>query len=221
MTDDRSPFQWPRSSQSSLRSTFAGFGLSVLERCCGLTRLARLHEQIGPVLDPLAYVDEALRRLGVTVDVNEREADRIPRCGRTLVVSNHPFGLLDGLLLLRVLLRVRPDVRVLANELLARIPALAATILPVDVLGREGGGVVNRRALRAAIDFVETGGLLAVFPSGAVAHAKLRRPGVHEDSWHSSIARDARTRPSFRSTSTAATARCSRPRGSSTPASAR
>ena len=50
-----------------------------------------------------------------------------------MCVSNHPLGGLDGLVILKALLEVRPDVRIVANDVLLALEGLAELFLPVDV----------------------------------------------------------------------------------------
>ena len=86
--------------------------------------------------------------LNVSIQVSDVDLMRIPRKGPTLVVANHPCGILEGAVLATVLQRLRPDVRFLTNALLGSIPEIRDLVIPVDVLSTSaaGGGQQLRTA---------------------------------------------------------------------------
>jgi putative hemolysin len=96
-----------------------------------------------------------------------------------VVVANHPFGGLDGLLLAQLLLQRRVDVRVLVNRHLARISELQDLFISVDIFGGRKAARENASGLRRALRWVEQGGALAMFPAGEVSHSLTREAGAH------------------------------------------
>lgn len=73
------------------------------------------------------------RRYGIGLDIVSGSLGGIPREGPLVVVANHPYGILDGLVLGRVLSeRRRGDFRVLAHRVFTRAPGLDRIILPVS-----------------------------------------------------------------------------------------
>jgi putative hemolysin len=119
------------------------------------------------------FFSRALRELRIAVEVDAPGGHRIPEKGPVVVVANHPFGAVDGLALLDVLTRARPDVRVLANHLLAAIPDLREHVLTVDAFGGAGAKRRNVAALREALARLRAGACLCVFPAGEVAHTQV------------------------------------------------
>ena len=89
-----------------------------------------------------------LEDLGVSWNCAAEDMARIPRSGAVVVVANHPFGLVEGAILGVLLQRVRPDVKFLANSLLAGIQGLEDCLIPVDPFG--GAAKANWRGLRRA-----------------------------------------------------------------------
>src|SRR4029434_689394 len=79
--------------------------------------------------------DAVLEALEVKYSVVDSDLAKIPETGPVVVVSNHPFGMLDGLVLDAVLRRRRPDVKLLANSLLCGIPEMQSRFVPIDVFG--------------------------------------------------------------------------------------
>ena len=159
----------------------------LLERVLALDELNRFYDRVsaGPAE---SFLDRALTELGVSCRVSESDLARVPARGPLLVVANHPFGAIEGIVLAVLLRRVRPDVRIMVNFLLSRIPELRELFICVDPFGGGRSAEHNHRPMRQALRWLAGGGALAVFPAGEVAHLKLGR-GVIEPPWNNSIAR--------------------------------
>ena len=106
-----------------------------------LTQLLRLlfnerqfkyFESQYPHLKGFEFAEQVLEFFDFSFTVRETEREKIPRQGRVVIVANHPIGSLDGLALLKLMREVRPDVRVVANDLLMAIKPLQPVLLPVD-----------------------------------------------------------------------------------------
>ena len=141
--------------------------------------------------DPAGTVDKLLALLDITWSFDAAELAHVPRTGAVLAVANHPFGLLEGAILAAVLPRVRPDVRILTNSLLAGIPELCERCIFIDPFGHKNSAAGNAAALRDCLAWMSSGGLLATFPAGEVAHVDFRNGVVADPPWHASIARVA------------------------------
>jgi Acyltransferase len=98
-----------------------------LDGLLGLRALQRCYES----LPPGDFVTEALKHLDIEVHVDQIEG--LPRQGPAIVVVNHPTGAMDGLVLLSAIRRLRPDVRVLGNQWLTRIPEMRPWTIPLDL----------------------------------------------------------------------------------------
>lgn len=140
-----------------------GFGRAV-DALLGLRALQQHYESL-PAGD---FVEQTLVRLGVRTEATGVE--HFPAHGPIIVVANHPTGALDGLVLLHALRHVRPDVRVLGNEWLTRIPEMRDRTIPVDLYARHPGRHVG--PIRQARRWLTTGGALVIFPAGAVARGR-------------------------------------------------
>ena len=160
-----------------------------LERATGLAELGERYRRAeeAPTLDE--FVDRCLDELGIGWDANELDLARIPRTSGSIVIANHPFGAAEGIILLAMLRRVRPDVKVLANYLLGRLTTLRPLLLSVDPFGGPGAPVASLRGLREAVRFVKGGGMLAIFPAGEVAHYDPKAGAVVDPPWSTSLAR--------------------------------
>jgi putative hemolysin len=133
--------------------------------------------------------DDILRELQIESKVSPEDLKKIPASGPVIAVSNHPFGLLDGMLLSTLLSRVRPDLRVLTNHMLGELPELARLGIFIDPFDRPESRLANGRALKQAIAHVKKGGMLLVFPAGEVAHFDFRAAAIRDPQWRSTAAR--------------------------------
>lgn len=133
-----------------------------------------------------AFVEATLGRLELHYDVDAGAPARIPATGPLLIVANHPCGGLDALALLDMVGRVRRDVRIVANEVLALVEPLAELLLPVCVFGGSAGAASLRRVERALRD----GECVIVFPAGEVS--RLGPRGVRDPRWRPGFLRFAR-----------------------------
>lgn len=161
------------------------------ERLLGLPELERLRHaaQQGSDSDACTFLSRALDLMHVDLEVSAQDLGRIPATGPTVVVANHPFGAIEGMALARALLGVRPDVRVLVNFILGRIPELRDLFFLVDPFETAASPRRSLAALRQAIRWVGDGGMLMIFPSGEVSHLDLRRRRVRDPRWLPTAAR--------------------------------
>ena len=138
------------------------------------------------------FAEDALRVMGVRLQCDEGFAEAIPKEGPLVIVSNHPFGGIDGLALMLALLPHRPDVKVLVNSILGIFPELRQCCLPLDILsGTAEAFAVNTSSLRNASSHLQQGGAVAFFPSGTVSHWQ-RGKGVVDPEWQMAAARLAK-----------------------------
>ncbi len=162
--------------------------IKCLEKLTALNHLERTYRSLPPASDPGGFVQEALRTLGVRPTVYGSKAS-FPPSGPVLVVANHPFGGLEGLLVARLLLDVRPDVKIMANALLENIPEMASLIIGVDPFGQRESKKRNVVPLRRCMAWLKEGGALVVFPSGTVSHFHVRKRRITDPPWSPSIGR--------------------------------
>ena len=107
-----------------------------IEKLLRLDRLDRLWEDV-PGADNRLIADHPLALLNVHTQVSERDRALIPKQGPVVAVANHPFGLIEGAILPSLFLSVRPDVKVMANHLLAAMPETNRLCIFVDPYGGE------------------------------------------------------------------------------------
>ncbi len=161
----------------------------LFERLLLLNRLNGIYADMPKWEETGAFAGRALAALKINYHVEPDDMARIPAHGPLVVVANHPFGGVEGLMLAAVLQAVRPDVKLMANYLLERIPEMRPLIIPVDPFGGEGAVWRNVRPLKDALGWVKRGGVLAVFPAGQVSHLQLAKKQVADPAWSETVGR--------------------------------
>lgn len=164
----------------------------LVESIIGLRYLHRRYLQLDPVSSPRQFIEAALKNLDIEYQTNTQEVEEIPRSGAAIVVANHPFGALDGLIATHILTGVRSDARVLVNHHLYRIEELRELFIPVDPYAGDGAIQRNRQPLSEALRWLQNGGLLLVFPAGEVAHFSFRHRSARESAWNPAVGRLAK-----------------------------
>jgi putative hemolysin len=108
-------------------------------------------------------------RYRLRLSVTDADLARIPREGPVVVVANHPFGILDGLVMGRILSQARGDFRIIANHVFHKAQDLRHVILPIDFTETRAALAANLRTRQTALDYLARGGCIGVFPGGTVS----------------------------------------------------
>ena len=133
-----------------------------------LLKLIRDFERSGaPVGAP--FWPKAVRQMGIRIDTPPEEIARIPATGPVVVVANHPHGLVDGLVMARLVMQVRPDFKILTRSLLTGIPEIAYHMVPVPFPHEEDSLEKGLEMRKISMEHLAQGGVLILFPAGKVA----------------------------------------------------
>ncbi len=141
-----------------------------IERMTGQPYLKSLYDEHRANPKPgESFWDAAVRRLKLRIVCNEDALTRLPRSGPLVVVANHPFGVLDGVIISDLISKIRSDFRVLTNAVLYRAEEIRAHLLPVDFTETPEATETNLKSRAAAKHHLMNGGCLIVFPAGGVS----------------------------------------------------
>lgn len=165
--------------------------LTAIETALAIDKINAIHQSIPRGMDAKTFCRVSLNTLDVDYAVTEHELSHVPKQGPLIMVANHPFGGIEGIILSELLLHIRPDVRILGNYLLTQIPELRPNIIAVDPFNPRKAAVANARALKKAMDWVAGGGALLAFPSGEVSHFDLKLKAVVDPPWSPHIGKIA------------------------------
>ncbi len=163
-----------------------------VEKIFSLDRLNTIYGRFPTGLTVDQFLDQVIRELRLNYRVALGEPSNIPAQGRLIIVANHPFGALEGIVLGHLIRKIRPDVRFVANYLLNRVPELSELFFQVDPFGGMGAHSRSFAGIRQAREWLEKEGCLVLFPAGEVSHLNLRDGLVSDPPWNLGAARLAR-----------------------------
>jgi putative hemolysin len=128
-------------------------------------------------------------RYGLSLDVVRGALSEIPATGPLVLVSNHPYGILDGLMMGHLLDRVRGDFRILANSVFVGAEELQKIVLPISFEETKAALALNLKTRATALDYLANGGAVGVFPGGTVSTAAKLFSRPMDPSWRNFTAR--------------------------------
>lgn len=147
--------------------------IDILERMTGRPKITRLYREIQST--PLAPCDiwaEALKKLQVKIEFDQQKLDSIPAGVPLVFIANHPFGVIDGIILGHLLSKVRDEFKVLVNAVLCKQDErLNSFLLPIDFNEDKNAIRSNIATRQEAQNRLMAGGAIGIFPSGGVATA--------------------------------------------------
>ena len=144
--------------------------------------------------DPEASIfTEAIGALGLSANIPAAEMARIPAEGPLLVVSNHPYGIVDGLFIGHLIASVRKDVKLICHSLLCQPLEARDVLLPIDFGTGPDARRTSAETRRKAAQWLDQGHVLIIFPAGGVATAMTPLARTASDfEWHPFVSRLAR-----------------------------
>lgn len=134
-----------------------------------------------------AFLTDILKDLRVNYSLSGSDIEKIPSKGAFIVVANHPYGGLDGIILLHALLKIRPDIKVMGNYLLQRIEPLKEYIVAINPFEETASYRENVPGLRACIEHLINDKPLIVFPAGEVSTFQYDSKEITDRKWQKSI----------------------------------
>lgn len=165
--------------------------IRVMENTTGRLRLIRkARGYANDVAEGRDFWEVLTDRYGLTLDVVGGALDNIPSDGPLVVVANHPYGILDGLMMGRILSERRGgDFRVLANSVFRKSPDLERVILPISFDETKDAARLNLETRKDALRYLGQGGAIGVFPGGTVSTASKPFSRPMDPAWRNFTAR--------------------------------
>ena len=106
---------------------------------------------------------------GLTLDVVSGSLENIPKTGPVVMLSNHPYGILDGLMLGHIMSRARGDFKILAHKVFSKAQDLDEVILPISFDETREATAMNLNTRKLALEYLGRGGAVGIFPGGSVS----------------------------------------------------
>jgi putative hemolysin len=141
-----------------------------------------LFAQAQPKVGP-DFVDAILEGCGVKIEFDEKELKNIPADGGFIAIANHPYGGIEGMVLLKILCMARPDAKVMANFLLKKIPNLSDYFVAVNPFENiEHSSSIS--GIKSTLEMLNNGVPIGIFPAGEVSTFKIEQQQVTDRLWH-------------------------------------
>ncbi|PSL20647.1 lysophospholipid acyltransferase family protein [Shimia abyssi] len=111
-------------------------------------------------------------RYGLRLEVIGGSLENVPRSGPLIMIANHPYGILDGLMMGHILSQTRGDFRILANQVFRKAEDLNRVVLPISFDNTKEDVKLNLRTRKVSLDYLANGGAIGIFPGGTVSTAE-------------------------------------------------
>ncbi len=128
-------------------------------------------------------------RYGLTLDVVGGALSNIPKDGPLILIANHPYGILDGLMMGHILSQTRTDFRILANHVFRKAEDLNSIVLPISFDATKGAMKLNLATRKTALNYLSDGGAIGIFPGGTVSTAAKPFSHPMDPGWRGFTAR--------------------------------
>ncbi len=169
--------------------------IRAMERVTGQPKIKKLYFDYVEDERPSEFFwSDALDRLNISYNAIKENAAHIPATGRLLVIANHPFGVIDGLILCSIISKVRQDYKIITHQVLRQAPAVKDKILPIDFSETEKALRTNLETRQTAHQHLKDGGVVIIFPAGGISLAPNLIGPAFDSEWKTYAAKLAVTK---------------------------
>ena len=164
--------------------------IRLMENVTGRINLIRRAKGYGEdVLNGRSFWEVMVERYGLSLTVQSGSLENIPKTGPLILVANHPYGILDGLMLGYILSKLRGDFRILAHQVFRKADELNKIIIPISFDETKDAVKLNLHSRKYAVDYLSQGGAIGIFPGGTVSTARTPFAQPIDPAWRSFTAR--------------------------------
>ena len=161
-----------------------------LMRMLSIDKVNDLYDHNSSVMGP-DFARAVLKDIGVEYEVLNKDVLKQLPDGAFITISNHPYGHIDGVMLVDLFGHLRPDFKVMVNKFLGRIENLRDNFICVTPTGTERTGPTKEsiQGIKEAIAHIRSGGVLGLFPSGAVSDLSVKDRCIRDREWQEPVIR--------------------------------
>ena len=157
---------YAQSAKNSLGRIFIKF----LENATGRLVLIKRIQSLGVNFSTSKnFWQSIINGYGVKIDVLRGDLQNIPTDVPVVVVANHPYGILDGLVMGSVLAKSGTNFKIVANDIFHKVQYIRDVILPISFKNNREGVSLNLKTRENALDHLRDGGAIGIFPGGTVS----------------------------------------------------
>ncbi len=177
---------YAHSAQSKLGRAIIRYLENATGRSALLSRSPNLRTNVHSIQNLWHSVMEGY---GVTIDIMQGELGDIPVDQPFIVVANHPYGILDGLVMGSVLAQSGANFKIIANDIFNKARDISDKILPISFKNTREAISLNLRTRKNAITHLSDGGAIGIFPGGTVSTSSKLFSQPADPSWRSFTAK--------------------------------
>lgn len=165
--------------------------ITAIERCTGARQLQDLYQEVLPRVQAGGHFwEETLQAMSLEVLLHgEEQLLQVAPKGGVLIIANHPFGVVDGLIASRIAHRLRGRFKILVNHVLTFEPRLSEYLLPIEFQENRDARRRNVQSRQAALDALSQGEAVILFPGGGVATRRFGIGSLEELPWGNLVAK--------------------------------
>lgn len=152
----------------------------------GTTQVNKIVDAI-PQQDTIAFIDEFLDRLNIKVIIDDAELKKIPTKGAFIMVANHPFGILDGMLALKIMKSVRPDFKLVDESIIKKMDALKDDVIAMHPIEKELGIPLSFGGSNEIFNALENEQPIGFFPAGEISSYQIESRKIEDTIWNNQV----------------------------------
>lgn len=143
-----------------------------IETLTGQRKLARVYDTVLqriPEAESHALWPAALRELQINVDYDQAQLNKIPKDGPLIMIANHPYGVLDGLIICHLAAQLRTDFKILIHRSLCMEQRIERYLLPIDFNETAEAVQINIETKQRSMATLQAGNAIVIFPAGGIS----------------------------------------------------
>jgi putative hemolysin len=129
------------------------------------------------------FINALIEELEIKYEINPEDLERIPKEGAFIIVANHPYGGLEGLIMFHSLLKIRPDIHIMGNYVLKGVDQIKDLVFPVSIEEENGKVKSSFAGTKHALTHLQNGGCLVIFPAGEISTFVQDSNGIMDKIW--------------------------------------
>lgn len=153
-----------------------------------IMRLTKINE-VNQLYDVLKnkkgkdFFDAFVRERNLKYIVFAEDLAKVPKTGPFILVSNHPLGAIDGILMTKILTEIRPDFKIMGNFLLEKIEPMKPFVISVNPFEGRKDARNSSVGMRETLKHLQSGGCVGIFPAGEVSNKNNEFGEILDKTW--------------------------------------